>query len=263
MKVEGHTLVQIRELTRKYGNASFTAVENVSLDLMRNQIVALIGPSGCGKTTVLRMIAGLESPTSGVVLMNGKRITGPGPERGMIFQSYTSFPWLTARKNIEYSMKLLGIGKDERRQRAQDLLKLVRLEKFADSYPAACSGGMRQRIAIARTLAQNPELLLMDEPFGALDAQVRWEMQELMIEAIEREKKTVVTVTHDIQEAIFLADRIVFFTANPGRIKADIPVAFKKGDRIARKEDLLTRPGYLKLEKELFRMMREELAGAA
>lgn len=177
----------------------------------------------------------------------------------MIFQAYTSFPWLTTRKNIEYGMKIMGVTRDDRHTRTQEFLELVHLENFAESYPASLSGGMKQRVAIARTLAQNPQVLLMDEPFGALDAQVRWEMQEMMIDIIGREKTTVITVTHDIQEAIFLADRIIFFTRNPGRIKADIPVAFKEGKRILRKEDMLALPGYVDLEMKLFAMMREEI----
>ena len=157
----------------------------------------------------------------------------------------------------------MRVPKAEREKRAMEFLKLVRLDKVADKYPGSFSGGMKQRVALARTLAQNPRVLLMDEPFGALDAQVRWEMQELMIELIERERKTVVAVTHDIEEAIYLADRIVFFSAQPGKVKADIKVDFKDGRRFAKKEDLLAQPGYSKLERELFAMMREELAAAA
>ncbi len=260
---DGKILVDVRDLRKTYANGRFVAVDGVSLEFRTNEIVALVGPSGCGKTTVLRMIAGLEPPSSGSLRMNGHDITGPGPERGMIFQAYTSFPWLTAQQNVEYSMKLLGVGKEERADRARQLLRLVRLERFAGTYPAALSGGMRQRVAIARTLAQNPDLLLMDEPFGALDAQVRWEMQELMVELIERDKKTVILVTHDIQEAIYLADRIVFFSAHPGRIKADLRLEFKNGRRFLHKEGILTEPGYAAMEKLLFQMMREELKHAA
>jgi NitT/TauT family transport system ATP-binding protein len=179
----------------------------------------------------------------------------------MIFQAYTSFPWLTGLENVAYGMKLMGVNKNERTERAMDFLKLVHLEKFKDSLPKEMSGGMKQRIAIARTLAQNPLLLLMDEPFGALDAQVRWEMQELMVEIIEREHKTVVTVTHDIGEAIYLADRIIFFTRQPGKIKADIKVDFKQGKRYNQKEEVIELPGYAEMEKLLFSMMREEIHG--
>jgi NitT/TauT family transport system ATP-binding protein len=156
-------------------------------------------------------------------------------------------------------MKILGVPAAERREKGEELLKLVHLEDSSEVYPLQMSGGMKQRIAIARTLAQNPRVLLMDEPFGALDAQVRWEMQEMMIEVIEREKKTVIAVTHDIQEAIYLSDRIIFFSRQPGRIKADIKLEFKKGKRFRQKENLLAEPGYLDVEQQLFAMMREEI----
>lgn len=251
--------VSAQMVTKMYG--TFTAVQNVSMTFNEGEVVAFVGPSGCGKTTMLRMIAGLEAQTRGRITTYGKPVTGPGPDRGMVFQAYTSFPWLTARKNIEYGMKLDGVPAAQRRARADEMLKLVHLDNFANEYPANLSGGMKQRVAIARTLAQNPQILLMDEPFGALDAQVRWEMQEMMIEVIEREKKTVVVVTHDIEEAIYLADRIVFFTKNPGRIKEDIPVAFKKGKRFAHKEDMFAEAGYPEMERKLFAMMREEIWG--
>lgn len=253
--------IAVQNATKNYG--SFTALENVSMTLKEGQVVAFVGPSGCGKTTMLRLIAGLEAQTRGRILTFGQPVKGPGPDRGMVFQAYTSFPWLTARKNIEYGMKIVGVSRKERRARADEMLRLVHLEKFSNAYPSSMSGGMKQRVAIARTLAQNPKILLMDEPFGALDAQVRWEMQEMMIEVIEREKKTVVVVTHDIEEAIYLADRIVFFTRNPGRIKEDIAVDFKQGKRFRRKEDMFALAGYPDLERKLFAMMREEIWGAA
>ena len=255
--------IRADRVTRQYVRGTFTAVDDVSLELRENEVVSFIGPSGCGKTTMLRLIAGLEYPTRGHLYTYGKPIYGPGPDRGMVFQAYTSVPWLTARKNIEYGMKVMGVPAEERSAKAAELLKLVHLEDFADAYPASLSGGMKQRVAIARTLAQDPGVLLMDEPFGALDAQVRWEMQEMMVEIIERENKTMITVTHDIQEAIYLADRIIFFTKSPGRIKADISTDFKEGKRFTRKEDLLVLPGYVDLERKLFAMMREEIQKAA
>ena len=248
-------------VTKQYGK--FTALQNISMTLNEGEVVAFVGPSGCDKTTMLRLIAGLEPQTRGRIATFGNLVTGPGPDRGMVFQAYTSFPWLTARKNIEYGMKIVGVPKAERAARAEEMLKLVHLDNFADAYPSSMSGGMKQRVAIARTLAQSPKILLMDEPFGALDAQVRWEMQEMMIEVIEREKKTVVVVTHDIEEAIYLADRIIFFTRNPGRIKEDIVVEFKQGKRFERKEDMFGQPGYPELERRLFAMMREEIWGTA
>ena len=253
--------VSIERVTKMYHGESFKAVDDISFELHSNQITCFIGPSGCGKTVTLRMIAGLEYPTYGVLSVYGTPVRGPGPDRGMIFQAYTSFPWLTALENVAYGLKIMGMGKEEREEKARQFLKLVHLDKFENYLPREMSGGMKQRVAIARTLAQNPRLLLMDEPFGALDAQVRWEMQEMMIEIIEREKKTVVTVTHDIGEAIYLADRIVFFTRQPGKIKADILLDFKEGKRFPRKEELIAHPGYNEMEQRLFAMMREEIHG--
>lgn len=223
--------ITAENIVKRYVGGKFIALDDISLTLKEGEIVAFIGPSGCGKTTMLRLISGLERPTTGTISTFGEPIKGPGPDRGMIFQADTSFPWLTAKKNIEYGMKIIGISKAERAVKAEEMLRLVHLENFADSYPNSLSGGMKQRVAIGRTLAQNPRIILMDEPFGALDAQVRWEMQEMMIEVIERERKTVVLVTHDIEESIYLADRIIFFTRQPGRIKADIPMDFKQGKR--------------------------------
>lgn len=260
-RISGEPPVRANRVTQEYLGGKVVALDDVSFDLNENQITAMIGPSGCGKTTMLRLIAGLEYPTRGAVTMFGQPILGPGPERGMVFQAYTSFPWLTALDNVEHGMKIQAVPKSERRERAEHFLKLVHLENFANAYPAELSGGMKQRVAIARTLAQNPQLLLLDEPFGALDAQVRWEMEEMMIEIIERESKTVIVVTHDIQEAIYLADRIIFYTRQPGKIKADLTMEFKEGRRFPKKEELLTHPGYVDMEKRLYAMMREEIQG--
>lgn len=258
-EINEHEIISVNSVTKTYLGGQFTAVDNVSLNIKEGEIVAFVGPSGCGKTTVMRMVAGLEEPTTGQVLVSGQAVQGPGPDRGMIFQAYTSFPWLTSRQNVEYGMKILGVPAAERKERAQKLLEEVHLSAAADKYPAELSGGMKQRVAIARTLAQRPEVLLMDEPFGALDAQVRWEMQEMMVHIMDVEKKTVIMVTHDIQEAIYMADRIVFYTLTPGRIKQDIYMDFKNGHRFASKEDLLSQPGYLEIEKQMFAWMREEI----
>ena len=259
MNTAPQTAIQVNGVSRTYLNGTFTAVDDVSLTLQEGQVTAFIGPSGCGKTTVMRMIAGLETPNEGNITVYDAPVTGPGPDRGMIFQAYTSFPWLTAMGNVEYGMKILGIPAAERSERAARLLREFHLEEAASKYPGELSGGMKQRVAIARTLAQNPRVLLMDEPFGALDAQVRWEMQEMMIEIIEVEKKSVILVTHDIQEAIYLADRIVFYTRSPGRIKQDIILDFKDGKRFPQKEELLAQSGYIDAERQLFAWMREEI----
>lgn len=256
----GKAPIQVDRVTKQYMGGAFTAIDNVTLDLHENEITAIIGPSGCGKTTLLRQIAGLEYPSYGRIYMHGEVVTGPGPERGMVFQSYTAFPWLTVLKNVEYAMKINGVPAKERRERAMENLRLVHLDRFKDHYPKSLSGGMKQRVAIARALGQDPRVLLMDEPFGALDAQVRWEMEELTIEIEERTQKTIILVTHDIQEAIYVADRIVFLTRNPGRIKIDMALDFKEGQRFQKKEDLITHPGYAETEAMLYGMMREEIA---
>jgi NitT/TauT family transport system ATP-binding protein len=253
------TAVRVANVTKRYRAGTITAVEDICLDLPENRVTAFLGPSGCGKTTMLRMIAGLEHPTTGVIEARGEPIRAPGPDRGMIFQGYTSFPWLTARGNVEYGLKLLGVASAERRDRAVRLLRRLRLDGFADSYPRQLSGGMQQRVAIARTLAQDPAILLLDEPFGALDAQVRWEMQEMLIGILEHERKTVVLVTHDIQESLYLADSIAFFTRNPGRIRTCLPLAFKGGRRFRRKEEVMGLPGYRDTEQQLFAWMRAEI----
>lgn len=251
--------ISVEHVSKSYLGGKFVAVDNVSFDVPEGQIVAMVGPSACGKTTVLRMVAGLETPNTGRIVVHGQEVHGPGPDRGMVFQAYTSFPWLTAQQNVEYGMKILGIPSQERSQKSKKLLQEVHLSDAADKFPNQLSGGMKQRVAIARTLAQDPQVLLMDEPFGALDAQVRWEMQEMMIEIIAAERKTVMIVTHDIQEAIYLADRVVFFSRSPGRIKQDIILEFKQGRRFAKKEEMLMQPGYADAERQLFAWMREEI----
>lgn len=236
------------------------AIQHVSFDVMENEICVLLGPSGCGKSTVLRMVAGLDEPSSGNISLEGRRIEGPGRDRGMVFQAYTSFDWLTVQQNVEYGMRLQGIPARERAARAKHFLDLVHLTKFAGAYPKQLSGGMKQRVAIARTLANDPEMLLMDEPFGALDAETRWHMQELMISIAEETKTTILMVTHDIEEAIFMADRIVFLSRHPGTVAANIVPAFKKGKRWKRKEEVLELEGYAELERDIMRLMRQQTA---
>ena len=260
-KNSGQAPIKAERLTKEYLGGKRIALDDVSVDIYANQVTALIGPSGCGQTTRLRVIAGLEYPTYGTVSMHGEPIKGPGPDRGMVFQAYTSFPWLTVLDNVAHGMAIQGVGKKEQRERAEQFLRLVHLQDYAQAYPVELSGGMKQRVAIARALAQDPEVLLLDEPFGALDAQVTWEMEEMVVDIIEREAKTFILVTHDIQEAIYLADRIIFFTRQPGKIKADIPMEFKGGKRFPKKEELLAMSGYVDMEKQLYSMMREEIQG--
>jgi ABC-type nitrate/sulfonate/bicarbonate transport system ATPase subunit len=186
----------------------------------------LLGPSGCGKSTILRMIAGLDHPDSGEVLVGGERVTRPGRDRGMVFQKYTSFPWLTVWENIEYGMKINAVPKTERDRIVAHLVQATGLAGFEKSYPDTLSGGMQQRVAIARTLALRPSVILMDEPFGALDAQTRGDMQELLLRIWSESASTVLFVTHDVDEAIYLADRIYVLSSRPGTIMEDVPVPF-------------------------------------
>jgi ABC-type nitrate/sulfonate/bicarbonate transport system ATPase subunit len=188
----------------------------------------ILGPSGCGKSTVLRLIAGLDRPDTGEVLVNGQRVTGPGRDRGMVFQKYTSFPWLTVAQNIEYGLKINGAAEAERRETVAHLLEAVGLKAFENAYPDTLSGGMQQRVAIARTLALRPQVILMDEPFGALDAQTRGDMQELLLRIWDEAASTILFVTHDVDEAIYLADRIYVLSARPGTIIEDVPVPFDR-----------------------------------
>ena len=251
----------VRNISKRFDlgkGRSVQAVENLSFDVPPNGICVLLGPSGCGKSTVLRMMAGLETPTSGEIALGGRTVDGPGRDRGMVFQAYTSFDWLSVRRNVEFGMKINNVPVAEREDRAAHFIRLVGLEKFADAYPSQLSGGMRQRVAIARTLANGPEVLLMDEPFGALDAETRWLMQEMMIGIAEQTSTTMVIVTHDLEEAIFLADKIVFLSSHPGRLREEIVPAFKQGRRIADKEEVVRLDGYADLESHLMRLMREE-----
>jgi NitT/TauT family transport system ATP-binding protein len=264
MNMAQDSALDIRDVSKVFDlgkGRSLTAVEGVSFDVEQNSIVVLLGPSGCGKSTILRMMAGLETATSGEIVIGGRKVDGPGRDRGMVFQAYTSFDWLSVRRNVEFGMKINGVPPDERRARAEHFIELVGLTKFAEAYPSQLSGGMRQRVAIARTLANGPEVLLMDEPFGALDAETRWLMQELMVNVAEQTNTTMVIVTHDLEEAIFLADKIVFLSSHPGRVKEEIRPAFKVGKRIADKERLVKLDGYGDLEAHLMHLMREEGRG--
>lgn len=258
---EPATKLAIRNLTKTFRmprGEDIVAVSDVSFDVKQNEVCVILGPSGCGKSTVLRMIAGLEDPTSGSLELEGRRIQGPGRDRGMVFQAYTSFDWLTVRQNVEYGMRINGVGASERHARAEHFIKLVQLTNFADAYPSRLSGGMKQRVAIARTLANDPELLLMDEPFGALDAETRWHMQELLVEIARNSSTTIIMITHDIEEAIFVADKIIFMSRHPGRVHQIIIPEFKGGQRIADKETVVASKGYAELEREIMHLMRQQ-----
>lgn len=202
----------------------YTALEDVTLSIEKNEFVCMVGPSGCGKSTLLRLFAGLDFPTKGSVKFDGEEIIGPSAQRGMVFQSYTLFPWLTVKDNICYGLKLQKIPAAEQYRIADRYLKIIGLEDFAQSYPKELSGGMKQRVAIARALANSPEMLLMDEPFGALDPFTKSSMQLLMREIWQQEKTTVVFVTHDIEEAVFLGTKVFVMTPSPGKVAKVIDI---------------------------------------
>lgn len=218
--------IVIDSVSKRYPAKSgeFVALERVSARIEENEFVTLVGPSGCGKSTMLRIVAGLEDATSGLATISGKPIEGPGADRGVVFQSYTLFPWLTVRSNIEFGLELKKASKKERKEVSDRYLDLVKLTAFADAYPKQLSGGMKQRVAIARAMANSPEVLLMDEPFAALDAQTRNDMQDLLLDIKHREKATILFITHDIEEALLLSDRLYVMKSRPGRIVREIPV---------------------------------------
>jgi NitT/TauT family transport system ATP-binding protein len=204
------------------------ALDEVSLEVGEREFIALLGPSGCGKSTLLYLIGGFLPAETGRILVAGKPVNGPGPDRGIVFQHFALFPWKTVRANILYGLERQGLARAEREKRAQAFVELVGLKGFEDSYPSQLSGGMRQRTALARTLAFDPAILLMDEPFGALDAQTRSLMQAELLRIWQRTPKTVIFVTHDVQEAVYLADRVAVMSARPGRIKALVDTRFDK-----------------------------------
>ncbi|WPO42782.1 ABC transporter ATP-binding protein [Tardiphaga sp. 42S5] len=241
------------------GGTPTRALEPTNLSVADNDFVTILGPSGCGKSTLLRMVAGLDTPTTGRIMLDGKAITGPGADRGMVFQSYTLFPWLTVSENISFGLRERGVSQRERNDIAKQWLEKVGLTSFANHFPKQLSGGMQQRTAIARALANDPKILLLDEPFGALDNQTRALMQELLLGIWERERKTVIFVTHDIEEAIFLASRTVVMSARPGRIKADIPVDLPH----PRHYTIKTTPAFSDLKARLTEEIRVEAVLAA
>ncbi|MCO6055536.1 ABC transporter ATP-binding protein [Pseudomonas sp. MOB-449] len=234
---------------------TFTALENVSLSVPDQQFAVLVGPSGCGKSSLLYLTAGLAEPTSGEIYVGGKRVDGPGADRGMVFQSYTLFPWLSVRQNIEFGLKRKGMATTERDEIVDFYLNEVGLTQFADRYPKQLSGGMMQRVAIARALANDPQILLMDEPFGALDSQTRMQMQQLLLRVWEHSKKTVVFVTHDIDEAILLGDRVYVMGARPGRIKREMDVPMPR----PRDMDMVMERQFIEMKREILGLLHHEI----
>ena len=229
----------------KTGKKSVAAIEDVSIDIQDNDFVCIVGPSGCGKSTLLRMLAGLDFPSAGNIIVNDRKVTGPGPDRGMVFQTYTLFPWMNVEDNIKFGLKIKKLPKAEQQEIADRYLKIIGLEKFAKSYSKELSGGMKHRVAIARALANQPEVLLMDEPFGALDPHTKSMMQLLMREIWVKEHPTVVFITHDIDEAVFLADKIYVMSARPGKMIKRVNVYLPH----KRTLDLKDSPEFIKIRK--------------
>lgn len=230
------------------------AADRVSFEVSRGEFVCLLGPSGCGKSTVLNAIAGFETPYEGHVTVAGQEITGPGPDRGMVFQQPNLFPWRSVRQNVAFGPRMLGKSRKEVAETTVELIEMVGLTRFADAYPHTLSGGMQQRVALARALANRPSVLLMDEPFGALDAQTRVVMQEHLLKLWQQVGTTIVFVTHDVDEAIFLADRVLVMTAGPGRIKRDLAIPLPR----PRSGAVALGAAYLALKEECLDLIREE-----
>ena len=230
------------------------ALNGVDLDIKENEFICVVGPSGCGKSTLLNIIAGLLPATSGAVYVDGKKVEGTGTERGVVFQQYALFPWLTVIKNVMFGLKLKGMSNEEARETAMKYLKKVGLEEFADSYPKELSGGMKQRVAIARAYAVQPEVLLMDEPFGALDAQTRTRLQSELLLTWENERKTCFFITHDVEEAIILATRVVIMSARPGRIRdiVDIDIPYP------RDQETKMSPRFMELKNYIWKQVYQE-----
>ena len=236
------------------GKQPVVALEDMTMSVAANEFITIVGTSGCGKSTFLNMVAGLLTPSSGLLAIDGKPITGPGLDRGMVFQSYTLFPWQTVLQNVAFGLLKKRLSKNQRLRIARDYVAMVGLSSFEHAYPSQLSGGMQQRVAIARALAYNPSILLMDEPFGALDAQTRGLMQELLLQVWERHKITVLFITHDVDEAIFLSDRVYVMTARPGRIKAEISVSLPR----PRVYDVQLTPEFVALKRQVMALIREE-----
>ncbi len=246
--------LQFASVTKKFGELAVVE-QPFNLIIPRGQFVAFLGPSGCGKTTLMRMAGGLDTPSTGNILLEGAPVGPPDRRRGMVFQSYSSFPWLTVEQNVLFGMKYRrDILQSQKRERAAHYVRLVGLAEFAKSFPNRISGGMRQRVAIARTLAAGSEILLMDEPFGALDAQLREELQVELRRIQSEDRKTIIFVTHDVEEAVFLADRIIVFSPRPALIRADIDVTAVLGA----KRDLATRDSaeFFKFRTSILHMLR-------
>ena len=254
------SLISVRGLLKTFrrGNLEVDAVRGFDLEVGEGEFVVIVGPSGCGKSTFLHMLGGFEPVTGGALLVDGKPVTAPGPDRGVVFQEYALYPWRSVEGNITWGLEVQGVPKAERKAIADRLLATIGLTQFRNHYPSELSGGMKQRVAIARTLAYDPRILLLDEPFGALDAQNRELMQEELQTIWQDARKTAVFITHDIDEAVYLADRVIVFTARPGRAKADIRITLPRPRAIEIKKS----PEYAAYRNQVWDLLREEVLRA-
>ncbi len=258
-------MVDVQSLGKRYqaDGSDIVALDDINLTVGEGEFVCLLGPSGCGKSTLLKIVAGLLPPTQGTIRINGRPVTGPGPDRAVVFQDYALFPWMTVAENAEFGLAARGVEPERRRAVSTELLRAVGLGDFAAKYPHHLSGGMKQRVSIARALAVDPLLLLMDEPFGALDAQTRYVMQQELLRVWSAYRKTVLFVTHSIEEAIYLADRVLVMTARPGRIKADLRLTQPRPRDLASVEFTRMRQQLLELlSEEIARSMEQEASAA-
>ncbi|MHC8388588.1 ABC transporter ATP-binding protein [Pseudomonas sp. MDT2-39-1] len=259
--VQAAPRLQVDKVSLRYqkpDGGMFTALEQVSFEVPDQQFAVLVGPSGCGKSSLLYLTAGLNEPTEGEIYVGGQQVQGPGADRGMVFQSYTLFPWLTVRQNVEFGLKRRGMAAPQRKEIVDYYVNEVGLTGFADNYAKQLSGGMMQRVAIARALANDPQILLMDEPFGALDSQTRLQMQQLLLRVWGNSKKTVLFVTHDIDEAILLGDRVYVMGARPGRIKQILDVPIER----PRTLDMVMERSFIDMKRRIFGLLHDELEEA-
>jgi NitT/TauT family transport system ATP-binding protein len=255
--VGGSLKLSLRDISvsfRGRGGRELAAIDRLSLDVADREIVSIVGPSGCGKSTLLRLIAGLVRPTTGEIRLDGRVVSGAGADRGMVFQSYTLFPWLTVQGNVEFGPRIRGLDTAYCREVAARFIQMIGLAGFEHAYPKELSGGMMQRVAIARALANDPEVLLMDEPFGALDAQTRVFMQELLLDIWQKTPKTILFVTHDIDEALFLGDRVYVMTARPGRFRDEVRLDLPR----PRTLEATMSPPFVEAKRRVLGMIREE-----
>ncbi|WP_200960172.1 ABC transporter ATP-binding protein [Pelomonas sp. Root1217] len=260
MPVASHGRVDVRDLNIRFHvkGQEVEAVRQANVHVRPGEFVSLIGPSGCGKSTLLNAVAGFLKPSGGQVLLDGQRITGPGSARGVVFQQYSLFPWMTVRANVEFGLRMKGVSASEREAQARTLLGLAGLLSFENHYPDQLSGGMKQRVGIVRALATSPQVLLMDEPFGALDSQTRVVMQEILTNMWQRLRISVLFITHDIEEAVFLSDRIYVMTARPGRIKAELDVPLPR----PRTPEMTSAPEFAAMVRQIKGLIREESIAA-